>query len=163
MGPLPMAPLEPRPIFWLTHHGAKCYMVPLWSHWWHNGAIWCQNQWFHMVIIIMNEFQSNANRLLGRLHGHCHVSCDVHWVAFSDVQTSSQQFCYQGHNGCCIMLRLPQSRCHVGCDVHLVTCVTVRLSEQFQFTISDTFSDLEECHGEHTSSVIACFYHCFIT
>jgi len=33
----------------------------------------------------MNEFQSDANRLRGRLQGCCRVSFDVHSVAFSDV------------------------------------------------------------------------------
>jgi len=37
-------------------------------------------------IIIMVEFQRDVNRLPGRLQDRCHVSCDVHSVAFSDVR-----------------------------------------------------------------------------
>jgi len=38
------------------------------------------------TIININEFQSNANRLPGRLQSRYHVSCDVHSVRFSDVR-----------------------------------------------------------------------------
>ena len=39
-----------------------------------------------LVIILIKEFQIDANRLPRRLQGRCHVNCGVHSVAFSDVR-----------------------------------------------------------------------------
>ena len=45
-----------------------------------------------IIIIIMHEFQSDANRLPRRLQGRCHVSCGVHPAASPHDRRNSSVF-----------------------------------------------------------------------